>query len=72
MEEIQALHTVSVCTVNCVLIRKTLDYGNGFRLISKHRQYVKKSKAVPLHAMEALGGREDIAPTHFRPRHYMG
>jgi hypothetical protein len=25
---------------------------------------VKKSKAVPLHAMEALGGRGDIAPTH--------
>jgi hypothetical protein len=24
----------------------------------------KKSKAVPLHAMEALRGRGDIAPTH--------
>jgi hypothetical protein len=24
----------------------------------------KKSKAVPLHAMEALGGRGGIAPTH--------
>jgi hypothetical protein len=24
----------------------------------------KKNKAVPLHAMMALGGREDIAPTH--------
>jgi hypothetical protein len=23
----------------------------------------------PLHAMEALGGRGDIAPTHSRPRH---
>jgi hypothetical protein len=31
-----------------------------------------KSKAVPLHAMEALVGRGDIAPTHSRPRHYMG
>jgi hypothetical protein len=29
-----------------------------------------KGKAVPLHAMEALGG--SIAPTHYRPRHYMG
>jgi len=29
----------------------------------------KKSKAVPLHAMEALGGRRGIAPTHSRPRH---
>jgi hypothetical protein len=25
---------------------------------------VKKSKAVPLHAMEAPGGRRGIAPTH--------
>jgi hypothetical protein len=28
-----------------------------------------KSKAVPLHAMEVLGGRGGIAPTHSRPRH---
>jgi hypothetical protein len=28
-----------------------------------------KSKAVPLHAMEALEGRGGIAPTHSRPRH---
>jgi hypothetical protein len=27
------------------------------------------SKAVPLHAMEALGGRGGIALTHSRPRH---
>jgi hypothetical protein len=26
-------------------------------------------KAVPLHAMEALGGKGGIAPTHSRPRH---
>jgi hypothetical protein len=31
-----------------------------------------KAKAVPLHATKALGGRGDIAPTHFRPRHLMG
>jgi hypothetical protein len=30
---------------------------------------VKKGKAVPLDAMEALGGRGGIAPTHSRPRH---
>jgi hypothetical protein len=30
------------------------------------------SKAVPLHAMKALGGRGGIAATHSRPRHYMG
>jgi hypothetical protein len=28
-----------------------------------------KSKAVPLHAVEAPGGRGGIAPTHSRPRH---
>jgi hypothetical protein len=28
-----------------------------------------KGKAVPLHAMEALGGRGGIAPTHSRPWH---
>jgi hypothetical protein len=28
-----------------------------------------KSKAVPLHAMEALRGRGGVAPTHSRPRH---
>jgi hypothetical protein len=30
---------------------------------------VKKGKAVPLHAMEALGGRGGIVPTHSRPRY---
>jgi hypothetical protein len=29
----------------------------------------KRSKAVPLHAMEALGGRGGIAPTHSGPWH---
>jgi hypothetical protein len=28
-----------------------------------------QSKAVPLHAMVALGGRGGIAPTHSWPRH---
>jgi hypothetical protein len=36
-------------------------------LINWYRRTVK-GKAVPLHAMEALGGR-GIAPTHSRPRH---
>jgi hypothetical protein len=35
---------------------------------SAHVTLVKK-KAVPLHTMEALGGRGGIAPTHSRPRH---
>jgi hypothetical protein len=30
---------------------------------------VNGKKAVPLHTMEALGGRGGIAPTHSRPRH---
>jgi hypothetical protein len=37
---------------------------------SRVRVLVKgKGKAVPLHAMEALGGRGGIAPTHPRPRY---
>jgi hypothetical protein len=40
------------------------------RCISVFMSWVKKKgKAVPLHAMEALGGRGGIAPTHSRPRH---
>jgi hypothetical protein len=31
---------------------------------SDNASKVKKSKAVPLHAMEAHGGRGGIAPTH--------
>jgi hypothetical protein len=34
-----------------------------------HCQHTGKSKAVPLHAMEALRGIEDIVPTHSRPWH---
>jgi hypothetical protein len=30
---------------------------------------LSKAKAVPLHAMKALGGRGSIAPTDSRPRH---
>jgi hypothetical protein len=30
---------------------------------------INNKKVVPLHAMEALGGRGGIAPTHSRPRH---
>jgi hypothetical protein len=40
------------------------EYGMAKSTISK-----SKSKAVPLHAMEALGGRGGIAPTYSRPRH---
>jgi hypothetical protein len=36
---------------------------------AKYRHEIIFFKAVPLHAMEALGGRGGIAPTHSRPRH---
>jgi hypothetical protein len=35
----------------------------------KTKQVTYKYLAIPLHAMEALGGRGGIAPTHSRPRH---
>jgi hypothetical protein len=49
--------------------------GPGLCIYNPQRQGVQlypqalKGKAVPLHAMEELGGRGDIAPTHSRPRH---
>jgi len=33
-------------------------------LVLGKKMVIKKSKAIPLHALEALGGRGDIAPTH--------
>jgi hypothetical protein len=33
-------------------------------LVLGKKMVIKKSKAVPLHALEALGGRGGIAPTH--------
>jgi hypothetical protein len=42
-------------------------YKRNFRTVELYKK--KKGKAVPLHAMEALGGRGGIAPTHSRPRH---
>jgi hypothetical protein len=43
-----------------------IDTTQNYQL--KLMQY-SKGKGVPLHAMEALEGRGDIAPTHSRPRH---
>jgi hypothetical protein len=39
------------------------------KLFIRDRVSKNIKKAVPLHAMEALGGRGSIAPTHSRPRH---
>jgi hypothetical protein len=51
--------------VQLYICRPTINYS-----ISIHFQlYTVKIKAVALHVMEALGGREGIAPTHSRPRH---
>jgi hypothetical protein len=38
--------------------------GRKEHLISASDKMKKKSKAVPLHAMEAHGGRGGVAPTH--------
>jgi hypothetical protein len=41
--------------------------------INYHRyKYCKKGKAVPQHINRGSGGRGGIAPTHSRPRHWMG
>jgi hypothetical protein len=42
--------------------RFTLTISEWF-LLRSYRKVKSKSKAVPLHAMEAHGGRENIAPT---------
>jgi hypothetical protein len=45
-------------------------------ILNQLLQYIRnmpiKGKAVPLHAMEGLGRRGGIAPTHSRPRHLIG
>jgi hypothetical protein len=46
-----------------------LTFDSHFQQERKKERKKKKGKAVPLHAMEALGGRGGIAPTHSRPRH---
>jgi hypothetical protein len=54
-------------------IRKLSPDGGGSGTKIRKRgyegDYSGKGKAVPLHALEALGGRGGIAPTHSRPRH---
>jgi hypothetical protein len=38
--------------------------GSDLDLFYKRKLQAVKTKVVPLHAMEALGGRGGIAPTH--------
>jgi hypothetical protein len=53
----------SLSGVNCTNIATILT------LLLLKMEVKDKGKAVPLHALEALGGRGGIAPTHSRPRH---
>jgi hypothetical protein len=48
----------------CNLVEADRRFRNAYHLYQQ-----VKGKAIPLHAMEALGGRGGIAPTHSRPRH---
>jgi hypothetical protein len=56
-------------TAYCVFLYLTADSVNSgnssnYEFAVKPNSYGKKSKEVPLHAMEALRGRGGIAPTH--------
>jgi hypothetical protein len=49
--------------------RRRFELSKNCRATGKKERKEGRGKAVPLHAMEALGGRGGIAPTHSRPRH---
>jgi hypothetical protein len=53
----QTIHCKEQATVSVWIFYKKHHIGNN------------RAKAVPLHAMKALGWREDIVPIHSRPRH---
>jgi hypothetical protein len=67
-----AVHTHITCEMNnrpvggCSSETSSHAIGMKSNMVLNLRYQVK---AVPLHAMEALGGRGGIAPTHSRPRH---
>jgi hypothetical protein len=50
--------------VGCDVLSSIRLYGISTQKTTLHIKVKKKSKAVPLHAMEAHGGRGGIAPTH--------
>jgi hypothetical protein len=64
---IEAVHTSETSVHLYETIRRYIP--RDCHLHSPAVKSKKKSKAVPLYVMEALGGRGDIAPTHSRPRH---
>jgi hypothetical protein len=58
------------CFKNSLLILHFMLFNEDTRAeLNIYSVNEKKGKAVPLHAIEALGGRGGIAPTHSRPRH---
>jgi hypothetical protein len=57
-------NSVFLCVVLCKPKHKYCNWS-----ISTMLNFGKQSKAVPLHAMVALGGRGSIAPTHSWPQH---
>jgi hypothetical protein len=60
------------CFQLCVYFRLLLQNCSGKAAQVTAPFLLSFSKAVPLHAMEALGWTGRTAPTHSRPRHYMG
>jgi hypothetical protein len=72
------LHRLKIYVINVSCKQRLTDTkqeGNivsSFYITSKNLEVLikldKESKAVPLHAMKALGGRGGIAPTLSRPR----
>jgi len=58
-----------VCALN--IVTTVICNFNDNKCAAWQKYESKSKKAVPLHAMEALGGRGGIAPTHSRPRHWM-
>jgi hypothetical protein len=55
-----------------MLIRRVEDAVSevlNIQISLKNKLNKKEGKAVPVHAMKALGGRGGIAPAHSRPQH---
>jgi len=56
---------ITVDTLNTFLEYKPFSFFPMVPDLMGH----SKAKAIPLHAMKALGGIGGVAPTHYRPRH---
>jgi hypothetical protein len=59
---------IIIITTTFTAIRTSNLNTHFFKYISADEN-IKKGKAVPLYAMDALGGRGGIALTHSRPQH---